>query len=199
MNSHPSQNLCYQLRPIATAHAEREAAERFIAAAYLDKHGARLSEYLPEFVSMRSRSGELRAVAGYRAASTGPLYLEQYLPGTVEQNLSVVSGVAVPRSHIVEVGNLAGAGCRYVRYLVSQLPGYLLERGHTWVVFTATSLVRDILDSVGANLVELAIADGCRLNGGPAPWGQYYTRDPRVMAGYLPTSTLLSVHRRNRH
>ena len=199
MDAHSPRISPFQLQPIAADGAARQAAERFVAAAYLDKHGAQLSDFLPEFVGMRSPGGELRAVAGYRSAATGPLFLEQYLPGSVEQNLSARLGAPVPRDHIAEVGNLAGGGCRYVRHLVSQLPHFLLARGHTWVVFTATGLVRDILSSVGASLVELAVADGGRVAGGPAPWGQYYCRDPRVMAGYLPTSALRSEHRRNRH
>jgi len=200
MDAHSRAQPRFQLQPIAAVGPPREAAERFIAAAFLDKHGARLSEFLPELVGVESYSGELRAVAGYRSAGTGPLFLEQYLPGTVEQNLSARLGAAVPRHHIAEVGNLAGGGsCRYVRYLVSQLPRFLLDRGHTWVVFTATSLVRDILDSVGANLIELAVADSGRVAGGAASWGQYYRHDPRVMAGYLPTSSLLSGHRRHRN
>jgi len=198
MDAHPPPKPRFPLQPIATTGSPREAAERFIAAAFLDKHGARVGEFLPELVGVQSRSGELRAVAGYRSAGTGPLFLEQYLPGSVEQNLSARLGTAVPRSHIVEVGNLAGGGsCRYVLHLVSQLPRFLLDRGHTWVVFTATSLVRDILDSVGASMIELAVADSGRVAGGAAPWGQYYRHDPRVMAGYLPTSRLLFAHRRH--
>lgn len=198
MDAHPPRHPRFPLLPVAPDGPTRQEAERFIAAAFLDKHGARLNEYLPELVAIQSRSGELCAVAGYRSAATGPLFLEQYLPGTVEQNLSARLGAAVPRDHIVEIGNLAGGGCRYVRHLVSQIPRFLLERGHTWVVFTATSLVRDILCSVGANMLELAVADGDRVAGGPAAWGQYYASDPRVMAGYLPTSSLLTGRRPNR-
>jgi hypothetical protein len=197
MDAYQPREFRFQLQPIASTGPGREVAERFIAAAFLDKHGARLSEFLPELVGMRARGGDLRAIAGYRSAGAGPLFLEQYLPGTVEQNLAARFGAAVPREHIVEVGNLAGGSCRYVRHLVSQLPRFLLDRGHTWVVFTATGLVRDILASVGANMIELGVADASRVAGGPANWGQYYCRDPRVMAGYLPTGTLLSAHRRS--
>jgi len=198
MADEPPRTSRIPLQPIAAAGAPRQAAERFIAAAFLDEHGAQLSEFLPDLVGVQSPGGDLRAVAGYRSAATGPLFLEQYLTGTVEQNLSARLGSPVSRWHIAEVGNLAGGGCRYVRHLVSQLPQFLLDRGHTWVVFTATSLVRDILYSVGASMIELAVADGRRIAGGPAPWGQYYSRDPRVMAGYLPTGTSLSSCRRAR-
>jgi hypothetical protein len=198
MAADPPRKSRFQLQPIAAAGAARQAAERFIAAAFLDAHGAHLSEFLPDLVGVQSPGGELRAVAGYRSAATGGLFLEQYLTGPVEQSLSARAGTPVARGHIVEVGNLAGGGCRYVRHLVSQLPQFLLDRGHTWVVFTATSLVREILQSVGASMLELAVADGRRIAGGPAPWGQYYCRDPRVMAGYLPTGTGLSDRRQER-
>lgn len=189
---------CFQLQPIAPGSLARQAAERFIEAAFLDKHGARISEFLPELVGLKTRTGDLRAVAGYRAAGTGRLFLEQYLPGTVEQGLAAQSGATVARDSIVEVGNLAGGNCRYARHLVSLLPRYLLDQGYTWVVFTATSVVRDILTSVGAELVELAPADGSRVAGGPAGWGRYYQHDPRVMAGYLPSGIHLSTRRQPR-
>ena len=188
----------FRLSPIAPAGLARQAAERFIEAAFLDKHGARISEFLPELVGLETRAGDLRAVAGYRSAGNGGLFLEQYLSGAVEQDLSAQVGVSVARPAIVEVGNLAGGNCRYARHLVSLLPRYLLDRGYTWVVFTATSVVRDILTSVGARLFELAPADGSRVAGGPAEWGRYYQHDPRVMAGYLPSGIHLSTRRQNR-
>jgi hypothetical protein len=48
--------------------------------------------------------------------------------------------------------------------------------------------VRGILEGFGAPLVELARADGARVAGSPDRWGRYYEKDPRVLAGYLPTS-----------
>lgn len=188
----------FKLNPIAPASSCREAAESFIAGAFLDKHGARIREFLPELVGLQSRTGDLRAVAGYRSAGTGALFLEQYLAGPIEKNLSTHIGAPVDRGDIVEVGNLAGGSCRSARHLVSLLPRYLLDHGFTWVVFTATSVVRDILTSVGASLVELAPADGARLAGGSGAWGRYYQNDPRVMAAHLTSGLDLSARRRHR-
>jgi Thermostable hemolysin len=188
----------FSLSPIAPASPCREAAEGFIASAFLDKHGARVREFLPELVGLQSRAGDLRAVAGYRSAGTGALFLEQYLAHPVEQDLSAQVGTAISRDQIAEVGNLAGGSCRYARHLVSLLPRFLFDHGYTWVVFTATSVVRDILTSVGATLVELAPADASRLAGGADAWGRYYQNDPRVMAAYLPTGLHLSSRRRHR-
>jgi hypothetical protein len=188
----------FKLDTIAPASPCREAAERFIADAFLDKHGARVRQFLPELVGLQNRGGGLRAVAGYRSAGTGRLFLEQYLANPVEQDLADHAGVPVARDQIVEVGNLAGGSCRYARHLVSQLPRFFLDRGYTWVVFTATSVVREILTSVGATLVELAPADASRLAGGADAWGRYYQNDPRVMAGYVPSGVHLSARRRSR-
>jgi len=189
----------FRLKPIDRSGPARQAAEGLIAGAFLDKHGARVREFLPDLVGLQSRAGDLRAVAGYRSAAAGPLFLEQYLAGPVEQDLSAQVGQAVDRDRIVEVGNLAGGSCRSARYLVSLLPHFLLDRGYTWVVFTATSVVREILSSVGAGLVELAPADAGRLGAGAAAWGGYYRHDPRVMAGYLPTGLHLSTRHRRSH
>ena len=189
----------FRLSPIASGSPRRRAAEQFIAGAFLDKHGARVREFLPELVGLQNRAGDLRAVAGYRPAGSGPLFLEQYLGTPVQQALAEHVGAPVSRDRIVEVGNLAGGNCRQARHLVSLLPRFLLERGYTWVVFTATGVVRDILASVGASLAELAPADAGRLTAGADAWGRYYQGDPRVMAGYLPLGVHLSSGRRRRH
>ena len=68
--------------------------------------------------------------------------------------------------------------------MVAQLPAYLIERRYQWIVFTATSALRDILTSLGAPLLELATADS-RVDGACDEWGRYYETDPRVYAGYL--------------
>lgn len=188
----------FSLKEISPASACRGAAEGFIAEAFLDRHGARIREFLPELVGLEGRGGDLRAVAGYRPADAGPLFLEQYLARPVEQDLSAQLGAPVVRGDIVEVGNLAGGSCRAARHLVSLLPRYLLDRGYTWVVFTATGVVRDILTSLGGNLVELAPADASRLAGDASAWGRYYEHDPRVMAGYLPSGIHLSSRSRSR-
>jgi hypothetical protein len=177
----------------------RAELENFVGKAFRDKHGADVHSFMPELLGLHNPVGRLQGVVGIRAAAAEPLFLEQYLDGPVEQVLSAHLSEPVARRQIVEIGNLASAGCRQARYLVSMLPSFLLERGHTWVVFTATSLVRGILESVGGALVELATADPARLAPGADQWGAYYRTDPRVMAGYLPTSLHLSASRRPRH
>lgn len=189
----------FALQQVAHGTPVRGELERFIANAFRDKHGAQIHSFMPDLLGLRNASGELRAVAGYRPAGQERLFLEQYLDQPVEAALAAKLGRPVERTEIIEIGNLASNGCRQARHLVSLLPRYLFDRGYSWVVFTATSLVRNVLESVGAELVELAAADSSRLKSGNDSWGIYYRNDPRVMAGYLPDSLQLSPRHRVRH
>lgn len=188
----------FALQQVPQGTPFRDELEKFIAAAFRDQHGAQIGSFMPDLLGMRNVSGELRAVAGYRTAQQEQLFLEQYLDQPVESVLSAKLARPVERGQIIEIGNLASNGCRQARHLVSLLPRYLLDRGYSWVVFTATGLVRNVLESVGAELIELAVADHSRITIGNDVWGAYYRNDPRVMAGYLPGGLHLSPRHRTR-
>jgi hypothetical protein len=180
-------------RALCLAAAEPQAPERaeleaFVQAAFAAKHDASVASFMPTLLSFRDASGGLRGVIGLRSAEPKPLYLEQYLEQPVEAAIAAATGQLVQRHEVVEVGNLAGANCRTAMRMVAELPSYLLARNHRWIVFTATSAVRGILQAFGAPLVELARAEGSRVAGGADRWGRYYESDPRVLAGYLPAS-----------
>ena len=78
------------------------------------------------------------------------------------------------------------ANCRTAVRMVALLPSHLLARDYQWIVFTATSAVREILLGFGAPLIELARAERARVALGSDQWGRYYETDPRVFAG-LPS------------
>lgn len=174
----------------AGAH-DRAELEAFVREAFARKHDASVASFMPTLLSFRDAGGQLRGVIGLREAQPQPLYLEQYLAQPVEAAIGRMTGTAVPRSQVIEVGNLAGTSCRAAVRMVAMLPSYLLAREYRWIVFTATSAVRTILQGFGAPLVELARAEGSRVSGGPDRWGRYYDNDPRVLAGYLPNSRRL--------
>lgn len=167
---------------------ERAELESFVGAAFKRGHDATVTSFMPTLLSFRDRGGALRGVVGLRAAVPQSLYLEQYLEQPVETAIATATGDAVRREQIVEVGNLAGANCRAAVRMVAQLPAYLLARDYRWIVFTATSTVRGILQGFGAPLVELARADVARVASSPDRWGRYYEKDPRVFAGFLPVT-----------
>lgn len=189
----------FALQQVPRGAPVRGELEDFVAAAFKDKHGAQIGSFMPDLLGMRNTNGELRAVAGYRIAQQERLFLEQYLDQPVEVMLEAKLNRPVERRQIIEIGNLASNGCRQARHLVSLLPRYLIDRGYTWVVFTGTSLVRNVLESVGAELIELAVADSARVTSGNDAWGAYYRNDPRVMAGYLPDGLHLSPRHRVHH
>jgi hypothetical protein len=167
---------------------ERAELEAFVQGAFASKHDASVTSFMPTLLSFRDAAGALRGVIGLRSAAPKPLYLEQYLEQPVESAIATATGQAVRRHQVVEVGNLAGVNCRAAMRMVAVLPSYLLARDYRWIVFTATSAVRGILQGFDAPLVELARADGSRVTNSPDRWGRYYENDPRVLAGFLPDS-----------
>lgn len=177
-----------RLSPALRGDPQRAELESYVRAAFARKHSADVHSFMPTLLAFHDAPAALCGVVGLRGASGSCLYLERYLDVPVEVAVSAAAGTDVRRDQIVEVGNLAGRNCRAAIRMVAQLPAYLLARNFRWIVFTATSTVRQILLGFGAPLVELAHADRARVAGGRDDWGSYYEADPRVFAGYLPDS-----------
>jgi len=173
----------------------REELEQFVHDVFEARHGASVCSFMPTLLAMRNDSGALCSVAGFRCAKGQALFLERYLDEPIEQSIASATGHQINRSQIVEVGNLAGVSCRSAMRLVLDLPGILLDRGHRWIVFTATDTVRELLASYQAPLFDLAAANAARAQDTGDDWGRYYDSHPRVMAGYLQDGLTL-CHRR---
>lgn len=175
----------------------RAELECFVRDAFAAKHGARVCSFMPTLLAMRNQMGCVCSVAGFRCAEGQQLFLERYLDESIEGAIASAARQPVSRSQIVEVGNLAGASCRSAMRLVLELPRILLDRGHRWIVFTATDTVRQLLASYNAPLLDLAPASAARVQGTGDEWGRYYETRPRVMAGYLPDGLLLGRRARS--
>ncbi len=176
---------------MATAEAGslgRAEIESFVGDLFVRKHDATVTSFMPTLLSFRDAAGALRGAVGLRNAGDHPLYLEQYLDQPVESAVASATRRPVHRRQVVEVGNLAGVNCRTAVRMVALLPAYLLAHDYQWIVFTATSAVREILLGFGAPLIELARADSTRVALGSDRWGRYYETDPRVFVGFLPDS-----------
>lgn len=203
-----------QLTAVRAGEPGRAELEAYVQARFASKHGAQVRSFMPTLVAFRNRRGELSGVTGIRGADESPLYLEHYLDQPIEARLLAAlraqspdwsvdrGGIrAIRRDEIVEVGNLAGASCRAAVRMVAQLPLFLMQRRYAWIVFTATSAVRQILQGFGAPLIELGRADPASVAGANDAWGRYYETDPRVFAGYLPDADRLAgfAHRTAGH
>ena len=172
----------------------RGELERFVQEAFALKHAAKVCSFMPTLLAMRNESHAVCGVAGFRSAGDQVLFLERYLDQPIERAIAEVTQQPVDRAHIVEVGNLAGVSCRAAVRLVIELPRLLLDRGHRWIVFTATDAVRQLLQSYQAPLLDLGEANACRVQQTGDDWGRYYETHPRLMVGYLPDG--LKLHRR---
>lgn len=168
--------------------ADRAALEAYVRTAFNRSHDADVSTFMPTLLAFRDGAGSLRGVLGIRSAADAPLYLENYLDRPVEQAIVAAGYHPVERDEVIEVGNLAAGSCLAAVRMVAQMPVQLMNRGYSWIVFTATSTVHEILLGLGAPLVELGRADPLRVARQGDRWGRYYDNDPRVYAGYLPDS-----------
>jgi hypothetical protein len=197
----PGQGL--RLEAVGASHPSRAELELYVRRAFEAKHGAVVRSFMPTLLAFRDRAGGLRGVTGVRGAHEDSLYLEQYLDRPVERALVAAAqarGLPRPaRADVAEVGNLAGANCRAAVRIVAHLPAWLMAQRYDWIVFTATSALRQILAGFGAPLVELARADGAQLVGSRDEWGRYYETDPRVYAGYLRDAERLAGFAHLRH
>jgi hypothetical protein len=189
----------YRIETCEEGEARRHEAESFVRRRFLLSHGARIGTFMPTLLLLTDAVGEIAAVAGLRRAGKEPLFLERYLSVPIEQ--AVRSRVRAPahREEFIEIGNFAAVDSRRAKILMSYLPAWLLERSARWIVFTATATIRGILAAMGGHCVELGVADGARACGGIDDWGRYYSNDPRVMAGFLPSARRIPALWRSHH
>lgn len=168
--------------------AERPELEAFIQAGFERKHGAAVRSFMPVLIGLRDASGKLVGAAGYRSAGRQALYLEQYLNAPIERLVAERNpGASVARADVAEIGNFACRDCATAMTMVSVLAEFLLDQRHRWTVFTATRTVRGIMRHLGLGLSELGRADKSRVVVTDDDWGRYYSTDPRVMLGFVPS------------
>lgn len=163
----------------------RAEAERFIHERFEQVHHADVHHFLPELVALRDSHGRLTAVTGMRPASQGTLFLERYLDEPLEAPVSRLAGRIVPRSELVEVGNLAALSAGNARLMIIAVTWLLAARGMQWVAFTGAASLVNSFHRLGLEPSVLASADPTRLNGESACWGSYYAQHPRVFAGNI--------------
>ncbi len=180
--------LEYRIVACEKGDARRAEAEEFVRGRFRRTHGAHIATFMPTFLLLLDARGELCAVAGYRCAALEPLFLERYVALPIEQILASETGARARRAEIFEVGNFAAVDSRRAKKLMSFMAPWFLARSARWIVFTATASIRGILTAMGGHCTELSTADGACVAGGQDEWGRYYSTDPRVMAGYLPSA-----------
>jgi hypothetical protein len=162
---------------------KREETEAFIARVFRKAHAARITGFLPVLLAMRDPHGRLISACGLRSASGASLFLEQYLDCAIEQAITTALGVRVPRSAIVEIGNLAVASRGSARELIVALTRFLVPTPFQWVVFTALPNLRNAFTRLRIPITDLGEARlDCLPPSVRLDWGNYYDAGPRVNA-----------------
>ncbi|MET0357288.1 MAG: thermostable hemolysin [Cellvibrio sp.] len=162
--------------------AERQIIESYIRERFASVHKAEITHFLPNIISL-SCGGEYSAAVGLVPASSGELFVEQYLSQPVEKVISEKLGVSVARNQIVEIGNLVSTwkGSSLLLFIVI---GEVMERlGYRYVIFTGTREVKALLARLRYSPVVLADANPAALADGGCSWGTYYSNNPQVMFG----------------
>ena len=177
---------CGGLRLQEHASDDRADVADFIQRRFRETYGATLTHLMPRLFSLRNGAGEMIAAFGLRDAARERLFMEKYLDRAVETVLSRHHGAIVPRSTIVEVGNLA-TSAGGARAVIVALTHYLHAHGIEWITFTGVAALRSAFARLGLRPVVLAAADPARLSATELmSWGSYFTANPMVMGGYVP-------------
>jgi hypothetical protein len=177
--------------------AERRSTEAFISEVFARRFSARLEHFFPNIAATRTQTGEINAAAGYRAADSSRLFLEQYLDRPIEATIRYHFGEVVDRARIVEVGSLATAGGRAAVGLIAALIRHLIAEGFVWAVFTGNDAVRNLFQKLHLFPFAICCADAAQLREAGDCWGTYYDHHPIVMAGRLTDgATAISVPQR---
>jgi len=178
----------HAMPPVTTAISEPDAADRqeletFIRAMFKRAHNAEITHFMPKLMSVRDMSGKLLAACGLRHADQGTLFLETYLDAPIETLISAHNQIEIPRSDILEVGNLAVAEPVNVRSLLASISVYLHSTHSEFAVFTGISTLRNSLTKLNMSLQLLGEANINRIpEHERAAWGSYYNERPCVMA-----------------
>lgn len=166
---------------------DRRELERFIYNSFKLAYGAQVRHFMPLLASLRNERGDLLSVCGFRRAEAEKLFLEAYLGGPIEKALQSKFGREVPRKGIIEVGNFAAFRPGMARHMIAVLASYIHEAGTQWVMFTATSGMRNAWGRLGIELIPIGEAAKEKLEPGEREeWGSYYDTCPYVMAGNVP-------------
>lgn len=165
--------------------SDRSEIESYVSERFNVSYQAKISHFLPYFLSSRA-SGSLSSAVGFQpAANNKSLFLETYLDEAIEDVITNIVMQPIARNKIVEIGNLTSSRKGSSQMLFILIAAILKQAGFEWVVFTATKHVQQILTKLDLQTIELCEADPQRLSDRGDSWGSYYNNQPKVLVGNL--------------
>ncbi|MBL1292304.1 MAG: thermostable hemolysin [Thiotrichales bacterium] len=164
---------------------ERQLLETYISDQFFSIYEAKLHDFMPLLLSLRHEN-KFCSAAGVRPAISHKLFLEQYLPQSIEVILSQKTEHTVTRQQIAEIGNLASTKPGGSQLLFIALTAMLEATELEWVTFTATLPVQKAIGRLGIPLYPLHDSNPKLLKHSPlSDWGSYYEQKPKVVAAKL--------------
>jgi len=174
-------NLELDLELVKKEHGSRREVEKFARDRYRRAYGAEINTFARELLVLRSKEQGVLGCVGLNTGDSGKLYLEQYLNGSLEEEIGKVVGKKVDRSKVAEIGTLATGAKGLSRLTMISLTGVIMSRGIEYVAFTGIKSVRNTLEMLGMPLESLAKAAPEKLKGDAGEWGSYYSAAPEVV------------------
>src|SRR6185295_2214283 len=137
-----SEQLPEPINVLYSGDLGREEVEAFIEKAYYAHYGNHPGTHYPELIFCRGSTHKIISACGLRRASSGPLFLEQYLDGPIEGALAQLSRNRPERHSVFEVGSLAAIGSRALLNVIRAVAVYIKEQKAEYAVATATAPLR---------------------------------------------------------
>jgi Thermostable hemolysin len=164
----------------------REEVETFIENVYRAHYGNHPGTHYPELIFCRGSTRKIISACGLRRASSGPLFLEQYLDGPIEGALAQLLRNQPERHSVFEVGGLAAIGSRALLSVIRAVAVYIKDQKAEYAVATATAQLRQLFAQFAIPTAVIGKADPRRVAGGGAAWGSYYDHAPLLLVGNVP-------------
>ena len=159
------------------------SVNELICRRYEQVHGAAPDLNHDRFLDWGSPTG-VRAALGYSRACDRRLFLEAYVDLPIEQELERSLGRPFNRRDIIEIGNLAADNALAMVRLWAETANDLGTDAEI-AVSVLTRPLRAMFRRLGVTLYELMPANAERLSDKGIRWGDYYTKDPVVCAGFI--------------
>lgn len=174
----------------------RKVIESYIAQQFNLIHGATIHHFMPHLLSINCNKQPISAL-GLRPAENQSLFLEQYLPRSIESFVRKAAGDFVKRHQIAEIGNLVSTYGGSSQMLFVLLTAFLQLSKFEWVVFTATPQIHKMMSRMGMEFYELYDADPALLkNSHISEWGSYYDSQPKVVTVKVDAAMLSLCQRK---
>lgn len=158
--------------------------EQKIRQAYGMHFGTCITGFMNRFACYEHESGAA-GVIGVRGAAEQRLFLERYLPQSIEATIQGLCGGRVSREVIAEVGQFVVDDPRIAPAFFRDLVPLLIGQDFDWVCFTGTHKIRAILRRIGFHGVPVARGEAGAVAPSGDDWGSYYDNDPVVIVGKL--------------